>query len=154
MTKKSEILAREIIRLSESPIWDLAKREWKLSEIYFADGPESCLCSHYPIIELCIIQNSNNGKLATVGNCCVKKFLGLPSDKIFSAVKRIKKDVEKSINAEALDYAFQRKWISKWEFDFYKNIRSKRLLTDKQNNKKKEVNNRILANMSKRRDRD
>lgn len=149
VTTKSQRLAIEIIELSDSPTWDLAKMEWQLSEIYFADDPETCLCGHYPILELCIINNIKNSNMATVGNCCVKKFLGLPSDKIFAAIKRVKKDIEKSVNSETLKHAFRKEWISKWEYDFYNNIGSKRLLTNKQNEKKIEVNRRILKNMSK-----
>ena len=42
-----------------------------------------CLCSHFPIKEICVIRNRVNGVRAEVGNVCVKKFLGLPSGKIF-----------------------------------------------------------------------
>jgi len=81
-------LTNEIIDLSKSKIWDAAKLEWSLAKIYEADEPETCLCGHFPIIEICILQNKLNHKQATVGNCCVKKFIGLPSDKIFQAVNR------------------------------------------------------------------
>jgi len=73
---------------------------------------ETCLCGHYPIIELCVLGNRLNNKTATVGNCCVKKFIGLPSDRIFQAVKRVRKDATSSMNAEAIDCAFQRGWIA------------------------------------------
>src|SRR5690606_16058714 len=105
--------------------------------------------SHFPIIEICVIKNKNNKNEAIVGNCCVKKFLGLPSNDIFSAMKKIKKDVEKSINAATLRYAFEKKWINTWEFDFYTDIFRKRNLTDKQTQKKKQINQKILKNMSK-----
>lgn len=149
MVTKSQRLAIEIIELSDSPTWDLAKTEWQLSEIYFADDPETCLCGHFPILELCIINNSKNNNMATVGNCCVKKFLGLPSDKIFSAIKRVRKDIEKSVNSETLHHAFKKGWINDWEYGFYKKIGPKRSLTEKQNKKKIEVNERILKNMTK-----
>lgn len=150
MTTKSQTLALEIINLSESPTWDLAKSEWQLLEIYFENEPQRCLCGHFPILELCIIGNLKNKNTATVGNCCVKKFLGLPSDKIFSAIKRVKKDIEKSVNNETLSHALRKKWISDWEYRFYSDIGSKRVLSEKQNEKKKEVNERILKNMSRK----
>ena len=28
--------------------------EWKLDHIYWEDEPDTCLCGHYPINELCI----------------------------------------------------------------------------------------------------
>lgn len=83
-------LTEEIIKLSQSKLWDVAKSEWTLYEIYEADKPERCLCGHFPIIEICNLKNKLNSNYATVGNCCVKKFIGLPSDKIFQVIKRVK----------------------------------------------------------------
>jgi hypothetical protein len=78
-------LTEEIINRSQSKVWDMAKLEWSLHKIYEADEPETCLCGHFPIIEICTLRNKLNGQFATVGNCCVKKFIGLPSDLIFQA---------------------------------------------------------------------
>ncbi|WP_041794017.1 hypothetical protein [Micavibrio aeruginosavorus] len=142
-------IAEEIIRLSTSKNWDLAKLEWHLEDVYFEDEPETCLCGHTPIIEVCILKNKNNGNTARVGNICVKKFMGLDSDKIFQSVKRIKKDVTKSLSAEALQYAFQKNWIFLKDRDFYISIMKKRLLTEKQLKWKKDINLRVLSRLSK-----
>ena len=125
-------LIQEIISLSVADTWELAKHEWELKEIYFSDEPGTCLCGHFPIIELCEIRNNKNNELATVGNCCVTKFLGLPSDKIFQAVKRVRKDNEKSLNSEAIELAYSKKWINSWEYKFYNDIFRKRSLSEKQ----------------------
>ena len=140
-------LSSEIIALSEADTWDAAKLEWTLLEVYEADEPETCLCGHYPIIELCILKNTRNGNNATVGNCCVKKFIGLPSDKIFQAVKRVRKDITKSLNAEAIEHAFMRGWLTSWEKTFYFNIMRKRNLTTRQASKKREINTLVLQRM-------
>lgn len=58
-------LIPKILELSVSKEWDGAKLEWKLDNIYF-DDPDSCLCSHYPIIEHCVIKNIING------NCVIE----------------------------------------------------------------------------------
>jgi hypothetical protein len=143
-------LTSEIVSRSVARTWDAAKLEWELKEVYEADEPETCLCGHHPIIELCVLGNKLNRKSATVGNCCVKKFIGLPSDKIFQAVKRVRKDGTKSLNAEAIDYAFKRGWINAWEKDFYFDIMRKRNLTPKQVAKKTQINEKYLANMKQR----
>lgn len=142
-------LTTEIIKLSNAHAWDAAKLEWVLLEVYEAEEPETCLCGHFPIIELCVLQNKLNSNQATVGNCCVKKFIGLPSDKIFQAVKRIRKDLTKSLNAEAVDHAFQRGWLSEWERKFYFDIMRKRSLTAKQKAKKLQVNELVLTRMKR-----
>nr|WP_272910006.1 hypothetical protein [Xanthomonas campestris] len=130
--------------------WEAAKLEWHLNEVYEADEPETCLCGHFPIVELCILGNKANGNEATVGNCCVKRFIGLPSDKIFQAVKRVRKETSKSLNAEAIRHAFDRNWLTAWERDFYFDVMRKRNLTLKQQEKKKQINELVLQRMKRK----
>lgn len=143
-------LTIEIIARSHATLWDIAKTEWLLEEIYEADEPDTCLCGHFPIREICVLRNKINRNDAIVGNCCVKKFIGLPSDKIFQAVKRVRKDTEKSLNIEALQYALEHRWISEWEKDFYCDIMRKRNLSPKQAVKKNEINEKFLRNMQRK----
>lgn len=143
-------LTAEIVQRSVSDNWDEAKLEWALHEVYEADEPETCLCGHFPIIELCVLNNERNGRFATVGNCCVKKFIGLPSDKIFQAVKRVRKNTSKSLNAEAVSHAFQRGWLTAWEKDFYFDIMRKRSLTARQASKKQQINELVLQRMRRK----
>ncbi|EGR0307403.1 hypothetical protein [Vibrio parahaemolyticus] len=142
-------LTEEIIKLSQSQLWDVAKSEWTLYEIYEADEPERCLCGHFPIIEICTLKNKLNSNYATVGNCCVKKFIGLPSDKIFQAIKRVRKDDEKSLNAEAISHAYDKGWINDWEKSFYLDVMRKRKLTPNQLNKKTQINNKLASKMKR-----
>jgi len=143
-------LTQEIINLSVSDKWDAAKLEWRLSEIYEAEVPERCLCGHFPIVEICVLVNKLNNNTTHVGNCCVKKFIGLPSDKIFQAIKRIRKDNKKSLNAEAIQYAYDKGWINDWERTFYLDIMRKRKLTTKQLQKKIQINEKLARNMKRR----
>ncbi|MEH6354236.1 hypothetical protein [Pseudomonas sp. 3JA] len=142
-------LTEEILALSQSASWDEAKLEWTLHNIYEADEFETCLCGHYPIKEICVLQNKKNLNMATVGNCCVKKFIGLPSDLIFQAVKRVRKDESKSLNLEAINHAYTRGWINEWEYKFSINTMSKRKLSDKQLATRMKVNEKMLNNMKK-----
>lgn len=140
-------LTEEIINRSQSKVWDMVKLEWSLYQIYEAEEPETCLCGHFPIIEICTLRNKFNGQFATVGNCCVKKFIGLPSDLIFQAVKRVRKDNQKSLNAEAIQHAFEKGWINEWEYKFSLDTMRKRNLSQKQLQTRMKVNEKMLANM-------
>ena len=140
-------LTEEIINRSQSKVWDKAKLEWSLYQIYEADEAETCLCGHFPIIEICTLRNKLNGQFATVGNCCVKKFIGLPSDLIFQAVKRVRKDNQKSLNAEAIQHAYDKVWINEWEYKFSIDTMRKRNLSQKQLQTRMKVNEKMLANM-------
>jgi hypothetical protein len=142
-------LIEEILKRSQAQIWDIAKQEWSLYQIYEAEAPETCLCGHFPIIEICTLHNKLNGEFATVGNCCVKKFIGLPSDLIFQAVKRVRKDNQKSLNAEAIQHAHDKGWINDWEYNFSIDTMRKRALTGKQLQTRMKVNEKMLANMKR-----
>lgn len=143
-------LTAEILDRSESIVWDAAKLEWELDHIYEADESERCLCGHFPIIEICILKNKVNRKTAIVGNCCVKKFIGLPSDKIFQAVKRVRKNEEKALNSEAIQHAYQNGWINDWEYGFSMDTVRKRKLSHKQMQTRKNINQKMLNNMKRK----
>ncbi len=142
-------LTTEIVARSQAKTWDQAKREWELFDVYETDEPETCLCGHFPIVELCTLRNKLNGGDVTVGNCCVKKFIGLPSEKIFQAVKRVRKDRTKSLNAEAIAHAFSKGWTTEWERDFYVDVMRKRNLTVKQAAKKAQINEKVIRNIQR-----
>ena len=137
-------LLEEIIVLSQSKKWDQARLEWKLENIYFGDGRDSCLCGHFPIVELCQIRNKINQNTAIIGNCCVNKFLGLPSAQIFQAVKRVRNDITKSFNMVSINHARSKGWINNWENEFYLSIFRKRELSEKQLFQKVQINKKIL----------
>ena len=137
-------LIEEILQLSVSKTWDSAKQEWVLDNIYITVYPEQCLCGHFPIIELCEIRYKLNGRITTVGNHCVKKFLELPSEEIFQGIRKIQKDITKSLNDDAVQYAKSKKWIDEWQYDFYLDTIQKRKLTDKQREKREEINQKVI----------
>lgn len=144
-------LTREILIRSTATTWDAAKLEWELFEVFESEEPDTCLCGHYPIIENCVLRNRTNGIFATVGNCCVKRFIGLPSDLIFQAVKRVRSDLKRSLNGEALVYARRRGWISSWEESFYFDVMRKRLLTPRQVDTKRRINEKFLFRLQRAR---
>jgi hypothetical protein len=138
-------LFKEVIALSVADNWEEAKLEWNLKQVYREDEPQTCLCGHTPIIEICVLQNRRNGNFADVGNVCVTKFLGLESDLIFSGLRRIAKDRDKALNEAATDYAFGQGWINEWEKNFCLDTMRKRELSAKQAIKRAEINRLVLA---------
>jgi hypothetical protein len=142
-------LFQEIVKLSVADDWDEAVREWGLQDVFESETQETCLCGHFPIIEICVLHNTQNGATAEVGNCCVKKFIGLPSDKIFTAVKRVRKDDEKALNLEAIEHCRNKRWINQWEYDFLINTRKKRKLSAAQLKKRQQINARVLRNVKR-----
>jgi hypothetical protein len=141
-------LTKEIVAASEASTWEEAKAEWRLHTIYFAETWQTCLCTHYPIKEVCVLLNAKNGALVEVGNVCVTKFVGIDSDKVFRAIKKVTADPSKSLNEEAIKYAFSKCWVNQWERKFLLNTQHKRKLTRKQAVKRVEINKMVVQRVA------
>lgn len=146
-------LTERLMAMSVSKTWGEAKLEWGLESVWREDEPDTCLCGHFPIIEICQLRNNRNKNTATVGNCCVKKFTDLPADLIFQAVKRIEGDIERAINVEAILHAREKGWINDWEEKFYLDTWRKRKLSGAQHAKRVQINKKVLANIVRARNR-
>ena len=142
-------LREEIIALSINKKWHVAKNEWVIDYIVFQDEPETCLCTHTPIKELCYLKNRFNEKTALVGNICVKKFLGLGSDPIFRCIKKITKDDTKGLNPETIEYAKGKGWINEWEYGFSFDTCQKRALSPSQLDKRIRINHKIVRRLNR-----
>jgi len=143
-------LKERILERSQATDWEVARKEWSLVGIHDADEPETCLCGHFPIIEICHIKNRVTGHSTDVGNQCVKRFLGLRSDLIFNAIKRIRKDPTKSLNADAITYFFERRLLNDWEYEFLQDTMRKRNLSAGQMERRLRINQKVLAAVKRR----
>lgn len=47
-------LTKEILKLSDSNYWSDAKLEWNFEYAYYSEEPQTCLCGHFPINNICI----------------------------------------------------------------------------------------------------
>ncbi len=147
-------LINAIIEKSNSNKWEEAKLEWSVKNIYKFDDWEyfeTCLCWHYPIKEICELENKLNWKNTIVWNVCVNKFLdvNLNTNKIFQAVNRVLKDNKKSFNIETINYFYNKDILTLWENEFYTKIIKKRNLSEKQINIKIKINEKILKELKK-----
>jgi hypothetical protein len=137
-------LFEEIIILSKINNWEDARKEWFLYDVEFVETPQTCLCTHYPIKQLCYMKNIKNSCCIIVGNCCVDKFFDIKSSNIFNSLKKIFKNIKKSANKDLISFCYQKNIINLWEHNFYLNIMRKRKLSQKQIDIKFMINNKIL----------
>ncbi len=144
MNKTEYKLFQEISKISVSSDWNDIKKEWKLFEVYESDDPQTCLCGKYPIMEICVLENIKNENIAEVGNSCVNKFLGIESNPVIKGVKKIKNDVSSSVSKKLINKSWEENIINDWEHNFYIDIRLKRSLNHNQEQKKIEINKKIL----------
>ena len=141
-------LRHELLSLSQSEEWAAAKTEWQLHSCYWDDQNSECLCGH-TIKERCVISNTVTEGTATVGNCCVKQFLGhltSTSDAVFASLKRVHSDNSKSLHPDLVDLAESRGDIAPWAAKLYKDLVRKRSLSYKQLAFRRRQNSRILGN--------
>jgi hypothetical protein len=139
-----QILSAAILKLSRATDWVTACREWVLIDIYESDQPETCLCQHFPIIEICVIKNIITKAVAEVGNVCVKRFLGIRSDLIFVALKRVRKDVTRALNEDAIAFFYKANLINDWEYGFLQDTKKKRSLSAAQMRTRMQLNQRVV----------
>lgn len=138
-----------IISKSVSNDWNFAKLEWRLESVYSADEPETCLCGHHPIIEICVLRNEKNSNHAEVGNVCVKKFMGIASNKVFDCLRRIRDEITRAPNAETIDLFHRQGVLSDWEWTFSTSTWRKRDLSPKQMDSRISINQKILRSTKK-----
>lgn len=142
-------LSGGIIAASEAVKWDPARLEWELFRIYQEKEPGTCLCGHYPIKEMCVLHNKLNLNQVIVGNCCVQKFMGISSNRLFSSLKRVQKNIKKPFNSDVVEFAFEKGSINDWERAFYLDTWRKRGISDKQMEKRIKINEKILSELAK-----
>lgn len=148
------VLPAKIIELSQADNWASAVREWSLAHIEILDPGEfsECLCGHKPIRELCYIFNRKTKQTAIVGNHCIEKFdkddpgreVFGSTIRTFQAAKRIFGDATASANEDLIALALSRKVFTEKDADFYRDIWRKRNLSDKQEDYKYSLNQRLL----------
>lgn len=138
-------LTEEIIKLSVSDYWHSAKNEWTFEYAYYSEDLQRCLCGHYPIKNICVIKNKVNKTQTEVGNCCVNKFLDIDDgNKIFTSIKRLKEDSTRSMGLEVLEYLYNKKVLSEFEYKFYLDTIRKRKFSDKQLEIRKKINQKLI----------
>jgi hypothetical protein len=143
-------LRAEILKRSRATEWDVAPLEWALTEVYEADEDETCLCGHFPIREICVIHNSVTHESTEVGNVCVKRFLGLRSDLIFQALKRIRKDPTKSLNKDSIVFFHEKNLFNSREYTFLQSTLKKSNLSSAQIRWRVAINERLLDAIARR----
>jgi hypothetical protein len=139
-----------ILALSEASDWEVARKEWSLVAVHEADEPQTCLCGHYPIIEICGISNRITMKNTEVGNRCVRRFLGIRSDLIFAGIRKIQKDITKNLNADAITFFRQRGLLTAWEYGFLQDTMRKRRLSEAQLASRQRINEKVLKAIKQR----
>ena len=157
-TSNFEILREEVLSLSESEYWSIAKEEWYLCEIYEKKNG-TCVCTHHPITDHCVIINRYNHHELTVGNRCIKHFPPTLQESIaglFTNFKRLKQNqntTKARVSQKLRDYCYEREIINEWERDFLFNTHHKKSLTFKQSHKMIQIHNKIICKIGNRLDK-
>jgi hypothetical protein len=146
-----EQLKAEMIARSHDKEWQQAKLEWDLYDVFRVAEEQVCLCGHQPIFQICTLHNHLTQKKAEVGNVCVERFLGMRSRRIFSALKRIRGDLKRSLNKEAIEMFQKLKVIAYADAEEYLSFyRKRKHVTPEQLALKQEINEAVLGYVDRR----
>tara|TARA_B100000700_G_scaffold330037_1_gene454279 strand:+ start:115 stop:576 length:462 start_codon:yes stop_codon:yes gene_type:complete len=139
-----EKLKSHIMPLSESDLFDEAKKEWKLVGAVVNEEWSECPCGQQ-IKEECYLENKKNGKKTFVGNVCVNRFMGIDTGQLLAGLKRIAKDIYSHANHDVIHYARENGFLfDDKEHRFLLSTANKRKLSEKQRQWKAKINRRIL----------
>ena len=145
MEHNFEQLQAHILPLSVSPLFHIAKQEWKLTGVEIQEDWDSCPCGQR-IKELCHITNTVNGNKTYVGNVCVNQFIGIDTGNLFDGLKRIAQDDTKNANIDLIMHAYKLGYIyDEREFNFLMSTARKRKLSPAQISWKQKINRRIVS---------
>lgn len=150
--EKTWLLIEKLLPLSRASDWSSAKVEWKIEYVFDVDEPTTCLCSHYPIKEVYVIQNNVTGVEVEIGNVCIKKIFASEA-RVAHGLKKIREDSNKSTTPELIIRAHNDGIINDWEREFYENTQRKQFrgMTRKQREKRLQINMKIYAWYNKQR---
>ncbi len=68
-------LTEEIIKLSQSQLWDVAKSEWTLHEIYEANEPERCYVGTFLSLKFVILRTRSTLTMRLLETAALKSSL-------------------------------------------------------------------------------
>jgi len=136
-------LHEAVINESISQDWDFAIQEWEIVGTY-EDHGSTCTCGKKNISEVNIIKNKFTGATLKVGSQCVKQFMNVDMFVIHANVRKIAKDITKSVNRPTLWFFYQQGVITGQEFLDYVEIFRRRTLFLHQSNFKIAINQKIL----------
>lgn len=140
-----EQLQAHILPLSQSQIFDVARREWDLVGVEISDEFDNCPCGQ-EIKEHCYIRNRINGNSTYVGNVCINRFIQIDTGNLFEGLKRIAKDVSANANNDLVEHAYRMGYLfGEKEYLFLKQTMRKRILSPAQLAWKQKINRRILS---------
>lgn len=146
-THHFEKLRNHILKLSSATNFDDAKEEWSLYQVHISHDFGRCPCG-VAIKEHCFLKNVKNGKQTHVGNVCVKNFMGIDSESLFSGLRRLRSNTLSKPNTAVIEYARKAGYLyGKNEYDYLMEIKRKRKLSEKQKHWVQKINRRILENI-------
>lgn len=76
--------------------------------------------------------------------------MGLESEALFRGIRRIRKDITKSMGLDLAVWLIERNLITEWEYEFQGNTSRKRVLSDKQLRYRQQIYKKALRAIRRR----
>lgn len=130
---------------SESACWEKAKEEWVFENVFYTEERVSCLCTDYPLQNVCVISNNLNKNTRYICSSCANEFLDIDiADKVFASVAKLKGDLSKSVSRDVFEFMCLNINLSMPEIEFYLSAMRKHKLSERQMNYRKIINKKLI----------
>ena len=145
--KQAELIV-EVFKRSTDKDWNFFIKEWDLISISRFKKSSIHICEHSSSVNICTVHNKyTNSVISVCSNCFKKYFNDNNIDKIKKSLELVINDNTKSFSILLIDQ-YLNDCINEWEYDFYKDIiTKKRKLSEKQLAKKQFINNKIIQRL-------
>ena len=111
-----------IIRHSQAQEWTLARKEWKIVDVYYMrDATAVCMCEHAETSDVCVLLNTVTQALLVVGlECAMAIVPDAESTKvIFDSIRSVLHHPPADFAPVAVEWGLAKAWISADEYTFY-----------------------------------
>ena len=130
---------------SESACWEKAKEEWVFENVFYTEERVPCLCTDYPLQNVCVISNHLNNNTRYICSSCANEFLDIDiADKVFASVAKLKGDLSKSVSRDVFEFMYSNISLSMPEIEFYLSTMRKHKLTERQMNYRRIINKKLI----------
>ena len=144
MSHNFENLKAHILPLSVSQEFNIARTEWELVAVEISEDWDHCPCGQ-DIKEHCFIRNRLTGAETYVGNVCINRFMEMSTGSLFAGLKRIAENNAANANDDVIEYAYKNGYLfGVTEYNFLKQTKNKRILSERQLEWKRKINRRII----------
>ena len=136
-----------LLSASRSSDFASAIAEWVVDDVYVDGNRVVCACDNVPTSEACTIRNTITGMLLTVGCAWAIEHIrsAATARAIIDAINAVKASRTATLPEPAMQWALEKCWLTRWEYNFYVDADRPRTCTEKEHDVWQRINRKAIA---------